>query len=156
MEEGFWKQKAKVKWLRDRDRNSKYFHAVVTKKRCKATRKANGDWVDSEAQICNEAVSFFEELFTAESCPLSYELLNVIPNLTTDQDNLRLMEVLSLQELKTIVFSMDEESAAVLMVLPVNFLPLHWRLLPRMYIEQYLIFPVVQSYQEVLLLRQLF
>ncbi|XP_071939951.1 uncharacterized protein [Coffea arabica] len=36
IEEGFWRQKARVKWLKDGDCNSKYFHAVVAERRSKA------------------------------------------------------------------------------------------------------------------------
>ncbi|XP_071926502.1 uncharacterized protein [Coffea arabica] len=69
-EEVFWRQKARVRWLKDGDRNSQYFHAVVTERRSRAIihriRGANGEWVESEDLNSREAISFFQGLFTAE------------------------------------------------------------------------------------------
>ncbi|XP_071926190.1 uncharacterized protein [Coffea arabica] len=116
IEEGFWKQKARVRWLKEGDKNSKYLHAVVAERRSRAIihriRGADGFWVESGDLIGREAVSFFQGLFTAESYPSTYEFLNAIPKLVTDQDNSGLMEPPTLAEVKKVVFSMDRESAA--------------------------------------------
>ncbi|XP_071905984.1 uncharacterized protein [Coffea arabica] len=115
-EEGFWKQKARVRWLKDGDRNTQYFHAVVAERRSRAIihriRGANGEWVESEELISREAISFFQGLFTAELGYASYEFLDNIPKLVTDRDNTRLMEPPTMAEVKQVVFSMDGESAA--------------------------------------------
>ena len=55
---------------------------------------------------------FFHHLFTAEPCLGSDKLLAVIPKLVTTQDNLSLMDIPSLQEIKSVVFSMDVDSVA--------------------------------------------
>ncbi|XP_071901994.1 uncharacterized protein [Coffea arabica] len=73
VEEGFWKQKARVRWLKDGDRNSRYFHATVAERWSRAIihriRCSNGDWVESEDLISGEAISFFQRLFTANRVP---------------------------------------------------------------------------------------
>ena len=55
VKEGFWRQKARVKWLSDGDKNTKFFHTAVTKRRRKSViyriRKTNGDWVADESSI---------------------------------------------------------------------------------------------------------
>lgn len=35
LKEIFWKQRWKVKWLKDCDKNTKFFHATVNQKKCK-------------------------------------------------------------------------------------------------------------------------
>nr|XP_027064499.1 uncharacterized protein LOC113690699 [Coffea arabica] len=114
VEEGFWKQKARVRWLKDGDRNTKYFHAVVAERRSRAIihriRGPTGAWVESEDLIGKEAIGFFQGLFTAEAPPSTYEFLNTIPRLVTDQDNSGLMEPPTLEDVKKVIFSMDSES----------------------------------------------
>ncbi|XP_071924697.1 uncharacterized protein [Coffea arabica] len=116
VEEEFWKQKARVKWLADGDRNTVFFHSIVTERRRKSVihrvRRTNGEWVDDEASICNEAVNFFQGLFTEEVGCVSSDMLKVIPRVITAQDNSGLTEIPSMDEVKEVLFSMDGDSAA--------------------------------------------
>nr|XP_027109303.1 uncharacterized protein LOC113729178 [Coffea arabica] len=116
IEEGFWRQKAQVKWLLDGDRNSKYFHSLVAEKRRRAVihrvRKTDGEWIEGEPQIGDIAVRFFQELFMAKGNSTSNAIPEIIPKLVTNQDNSLLTEIPSLTKVKTTVFAMDEESAA--------------------------------------------
>ena len=75
-------------------------------------RRTNGEWVDDEASICTEAVSFFQELFTEEVGNTSNDMLEVIPRVITDHDNIVLTEVPLLHEVKEVIFSMDRDRRA--------------------------------------------
>ena len=70
-------------------------------------RRTNGEWVDDEASICTEAVSFFQELFTEEVGITSNDMLEVIPRVITDHDNILLTEVPSIHEVREVIFSKD-------------------------------------------------
>lgn len=116
IEEQFWQQKSRVKWLQDGDRNTKYFHSIVAERRAKAVihriKSSSGVWLTSEADISQEAVDFFQGLFSAESGFTPSSLLEVISRVVTHEENAFLEDIPSLDEVKQVVFSMDGESAA--------------------------------------------
>ncbi|XP_071923146.1 uncharacterized protein [Coffea arabica] len=116
VEHMFWQQKSRIKWLKDGDRNSRYFHSVVAKHRQRSVihriKSSDGEWLESTTDIEGEATTFFRRLFTAESPSESFDALDVIPKLITSQDNAMLEEVPSKEEVKSVVFAMDGESAA--------------------------------------------
>ncbi|XP_027169406.1 uncharacterized protein LOC113769130 [Coffea eugenioides] len=116
VEEGFWRQKTWVRWLSDGDRNTKYFHSLVTERKRRAVihrvKGTDGEWIEGECQIGEAAMGFFKDLFTAERDLPSLTGLEIIPKLITDQENSRLTDIPSLTEVKNIVFAMDGESAA--------------------------------------------
>ncbi|XP_071902725.1 uncharacterized protein [Coffea arabica] len=70
VQEEYWRQKARLQWLKDGDCNTRFFHASVREKRTKLAihRIKDGEeaWVDDEEQIAREAVDFFQRLLTAE------------------------------------------------------------------------------------------
>ncbi|XP_071928139.1 uncharacterized protein [Coffea arabica] len=116
IEEGYWRQKARVKWIWEGDKNSKYFHSVVAKRRAKAVihriKCANGDWIADDSQIAAEAVEYFNSLFLAEISSGSWDTLDVIPHMISHTQNEELVKVPEMEEIREVVFGMDGESAA--------------------------------------------
>ncbi|XP_071921800.1 uncharacterized protein [Coffea arabica] len=115
IEEQFWSQKARVKWLKHGDRNSRYFHAVVRQRRAQGMihriKKSNGVWVDKNDDIATEAITYFSDLFTC-SLESSSDLRHLIPSIISEEDNEKLEEVPSIEEVYRVVRSMDGDSAA--------------------------------------------
>ena len=118
-EETFWKQQARVKWLREGDANTRYFHSHLLDKRARLsiTRICNleGEIVESADDIGTTAVAFFQSLL-AEVPPLNNtaicRLLEVILPLVTPDQNAQLIREITLEEVRQAVFELDGQSAA--------------------------------------------
>lgn len=115
VEECFWKQKARVRWLDLGDKNAKFFHSVVKQKRLQSVihrvQDEGGNWLSSEADIGQEAVKFFSSLFSAEATS-SWDLSSIIPNLIQPADNAKLEEIPTMEDVRWVVSDMDSGSAA--------------------------------------------
>ncbi|XP_071906129.1 uncharacterized protein [Coffea arabica] len=115
VEEQFWKQKARVKWLQHGDNNSRFFHSVVKQRRYRAAihiiRDSQGTWITDDGTIGMEDVKFFDDLLSAEFSS-DFRLVHVIPNLSSEIDNSCLEEAHSFDEVTRVVFSMDGDSVA--------------------------------------------
>lgn len=68
-EEEFWKRKSRVTWLKEGDKNTKYFHAVTSERRkrniIEMLQKEDGLKCKGEEEIAKEIASYFENLFTS-------------------------------------------------------------------------------------------
>lgn len=116
-EEDFWRQKAREKWIKEGDRNTKFFHASVIEKRQRLTitkmKDSHGQWLTSEASIKDHAVEFYQTLFSVESHDQEEvdssidQFLSYVPELVTLEDNQRLLRPLTMEEVKLAVFQLD-------------------------------------------------
>ncbi|KAG6488350.1 hypothetical protein ZIOFF_049593 [Zingiber officinale] len=86
MEEDFWKQRAAIRWMGEGERNTKFFHSTVQKKRA--------------------------ELLTGETVDSTAVDADLIPTLVSTEDNLMLAALPSAEEVKQVVWSMCQDSAA--------------------------------------------
>ncbi|XP_027152155.1 uncharacterized protein LOC113758673 [Coffea eugenioides] len=115
IEEQFCCQKARVKWLRQGDRNSSYFHAVVRQRRAQGMihriKNSNGDWVDTTIDIASQAITYFSDLFTG-SLQSSPDMRHLIPSMISEEENEKLEAVPTIEEVYRVVKSMDGDSAA--------------------------------------------
>lgn len=66
-EDAFWKQRAKVYWLRDGDTNSRFFHAMASarKRRNHILKLVRDDETEATDQhdLCNIAKDYFTSMF---------------------------------------------------------------------------------------------
>ncbi|XP_071913990.1 uncharacterized protein [Coffea arabica] len=115
IQEEDWRQKAGLRWLKDGDCNTRFFHASVREKRTKLVihriKDEEGAWVEDEDQIAREAVDFFQRLLTAEEVGEIDELLIHVPELVTANQNVELLREVTMEEVKRVVFDLDKDSA---------------------------------------------
>ncbi|GKC28240.1 RNA-directed DNA polymerase, eukaryota [Tanacetum coccineum] len=60
-----WAQKAKIKWAIEGDKNSKFFHRIVNKKRRHLAIKGilvNGEWIDNPSRVKSEFYNYFSDI----------------------------------------------------------------------------------------------
>lgn len=66
-EEAYWKAKSKIQWLREGDKNTKFFRAQTLKRRrfnqIWGIKDSHGVWHKNENEICDTATAYFVELF---------------------------------------------------------------------------------------------
>jgi hypothetical protein len=107
--ESLLSQRARVKWLREGDANSAYFHACL---KARGSRnfinalRVDGRWVESPSEVRREVVSYFTSQFHSSFWlrPRLYDIS--FPSITIE-DNLQLSRLFSLDEVESIVKECD-------------------------------------------------
>lgn len=114
-EELLWYQKSREKWVRFRDRNTKFFHTqtIVRRRRNKIQGMfiEDGSWNTDPDVLKHEATSFFKNLFTNDSTiDLSALQVPFAPKIK-QEDVEMLIGPVTLQEVHKAVFSMKSYKA---------------------------------------------
>ena len=69
-EELYWLQRSRIRWLKEGDRNSKFFHISTIQRRKRnliaKIQNDSGVWLTLEEAIRKEATKFFTKLYQAE------------------------------------------------------------------------------------------
>lgn len=114
-EESHWQQKSIATWLHAGDKNTKYFHASVKNTRSKNGLSKllddNGIMHKLEASKGDVAASYFQKLFSSSDPTNSQDLLDGFEPRVTAEMNELLIGKISLEEVKTAVFSIKASSA---------------------------------------------
>nr|XP_023912601.1 uncharacterized protein LOC112024185 [Quercus suber] len=101
-EEIIWRQRSKVHWYREGDRNTKFFHARASERRKKNSISGlwneDGIWCDSKESITATALSYFENIYTSSSPTGINEVINAIPRRVTDEMNSELTKTFTSEE----------------------------------------------------------
>ena len=70
-EEIYWKQRSRAEWLKEGDRNTKFFHAKASARRRKnkiwGVEDNNGQWLKDQEDIDRKFNEFFQDLFTTSN-----------------------------------------------------------------------------------------
>ncbi|EOY25454.1 Uncharacterized protein TCM_026877 [Theobroma cacao] len=116
IEEIFWKQKSGVKWVVEGERNTKFFHTRMQKKRIRShifkVQEPDGRWIEDQEQLKQSAIKYFSSLLKFEPCDDSRFQRSLIPSIISNSENELLCAEPNLQEVKDAVFGIDPESAA--------------------------------------------
>ncbi|XP_042487307.1 uncharacterized protein LOC122067525 [Macadamia integrifolia] len=113
--EKLWAEKLRIKWLKEGDRNSKFFHLYTKIKRAKNTirrvKKTDGSIISDRDEIANYMIGFYEEFHKCVPVTDHLELLDSIPRLIDQVDLLNLDAIPGPNEIKRAVWDLDLDSS---------------------------------------------
>ncbi|KAK5802560.1 hypothetical protein PVK06_030162 [Gossypium arboreum] len=103
VEEKYWMLRALCHWLREGDRNTRYFHVLTSGRRRKNSitrlKDAQGNWHENEEEIGHIAWNYFKDLFETS---INFDVdrdLQYIPSCIGEETNRRLMDVFTDEEI---------------------------------------------------------
>nr|XP_027096099.1 uncharacterized protein LOC113715996 [Coffea arabica] len=103
-EEQYWQQKSRLSWLREGDKNTKYFHAVVKGRRKRNKignlKREDGSWTTTDEEITAEVAKYYKHLFKSSEIQCLEDILDGIPSTITDHMNGNLTRPVEEYEIK--------------------------------------------------------
>ncbi|KAL9235614.1 hypothetical protein vseg_010359 [Gypsophila vaccaria] len=131
-EEMYWKQRARIDYLTEGDRNTKFFHLKASgrRRRNRITKLEgpDGHLTTEEEELEDIAVDFFKELFTSTHPCNFEEVLSSIEPKVTDEINNRLLRPFSTDEVKIALDQMHPNKAPGPDGLNANFFKTYWHI----------------------------
>ena len=110
-QELFYLQKSRAQWLKEGDRNTRFFHASIT-------HRSHSDYTplieayDQDYQRMQEAgVEYFSTLLTSQQTEIADDMLESIPSLVTTEECSLITAIPTRDEIKRTVFSMSKNRA---------------------------------------------
>ena len=135
-------QRAKLLWLRNGDRNTKFFHNVVRHRKAQnwigRLKSLQGIWLSDTKSIMREACSFYVNLFATsvqERRFITSEANRILPDISIPVLSVSHKDFLnrpfSLAEIKDAVFQMRSDSAPGLDGFHARFFQKNWEVVQR-------------------------
>ncbi|XP_071680193.1 uncharacterized protein [Lolium perenne] len=132
-EEIMARQRSRVDWLREGDRNTAFFHAKATARkrsnRIKSLRREDGSRCDDQEEIKRMVQQFYGELFTSEPTVSMDAVLDSIPSKVSTEMNADLTKEYTNEEIKSALFQMGPTKAPGPDGFPALFYQTHWKFL---------------------------
>lgn len=128
--ETMWKQKSRETWLREGDRNSRFFHlsSIIRRRRnsIDVIKTDNGEWIVKLANIREFVVAKFQNLFSEEPVSFPENLENLIPTSLSVEENEEICKIPTPLKIKSELFAMQSLKAPGPNGLPPLFYKKYW------------------------------
>jgi hypothetical protein len=109
-EQMMWLQRSRISWLKEGDRNTKFFHRKATsrakKNKIKLLKKDNGEVTKEKKEMESMARDFFQQLYNADPNVQPEGLLHLIQPKITEEMNKELCKEVSSEEVGDALFQM--------------------------------------------------
>jgi hypothetical protein len=107
-------------WLKEGDRNSRFFHpsTIIQRKRnlIEAIKDDSWEWILDGKNIRQHLVSKFKELFIKEEVSFPEDLGNLIELVISDAENVDICSIPTQRKISRVVFDMPDLKALGMMV----------------------------------------
>ncbi|CAN6541494.1 unnamed protein product [Malus baccata var. baccata] len=114
-EEAYWKLKSRNQWLKEGDKNTKFFHAQTVRRRThnkiKGLEDCHGVWHEDEKEICDIASSYFTGLFRSSRPSHIGEITECMENRVSNDDNRLLTAPITDREIMEAAFQIPPTRA---------------------------------------------
>ena len=114
----FWEQKARVKWLQEGERNTKFFHNSIIQNRNSSKihklKKMDGSTVETRREIEEELSQHFSDIrkeYGGDRSRAINRITNLIPRTVTKENNEMLIKLVSMQEVEEVINQMAPAKA---------------------------------------------
>jgi hypothetical protein len=135
-EEIMARQRSRVEWLKEGDRNTAFFHSKATARRktnkIESLIREDGSVCTEESEIKGMVHSWCEKLFTSEPTSSTDVILEAMPTKVDTQMNVDLCKAYTNEEIKTALFQMGPTKAPGPDGFPAMFYQVHWDLVENM------------------------
>lgn len=131
LEEIKWRQKAKVKWLKEGDNNTKFFHRMTTARRNVnyiSKMKIGNAWVEDKGRIKDHVDGFFKELYN-DSGIVRPKLEGLEFKMLSDKQRAWLERPITEVEVKNVIWSTEDDKNPGPDVFTMAFYKTYWELI---------------------------
>ncbi|KAF3779601.1 Transposon TX1 uncharacterized protein [Nymphaea thermarum] len=115
MEEVMWKQRSRIRWLAEGDKNTHFFHAMAKSRQAKrkiTSLECEGTEYVQSGQILEVCTTYFRNILATDIAHgRSFEDVDRIPKVTDDENEQLLKPILE-EEVTAAMWSLDKDSAA--------------------------------------------
>jgi len=137
-EEVLWREKSRIKWLKEGERNTRFFHQTMVHHRQRniifSIKNENGERIVEQEGIERVLMDYHKGILTESQLDRSEVIRQIcmaIPRMVTDDQNRALMRAASLDEVEEVVMSMKKGTAPGRDGFTVDFYQAGWHFLAR-------------------------
>lgn len=108
------RQQARVLWLKEGDRNSRFFHQVIQKRRAKNSIKRlkwKGKITSDPKEIKKAIFEHIRDCFASRNFDKIFQVLHVVPKKISDEDNELLIKPPSKEEVELALWDCNSDKA---------------------------------------------
>ncbi|GMY13108.1 reverse mRNAase [Fagus crenata] len=114
-EEIFWRQRSRVSWLAEGDRNSNFFHECASQRKRTNTivglRDHNNVWQSVLSKVDRIAVGYFNDIFATSFPGAISSVVQEVDSVVTPRMNTELLRAFSHDEVRRALFQMHPSKA---------------------------------------------